>query len=181
VRFVETPLNGAWIVELDLLEDSRGFFARSFCAREFESRGLKPLVAQCNISMNHKKGTLRGMHYQLPPAAETKYIRCTTGAIYDVIVDLRPDSSSFLRHFGVELSAKNRKSLYVPEMFAHGYIALTDDTEIAYQVSEFYSPGFERGIRHDDPALGIEWPLEVAVISDKDASWPAFDAREHTK
>ncbi|HUF74579.1 MAG TPA: dTDP-4-dehydrorhamnose 3,5-epimerase [Gammaproteobacteria bacterium] len=179
MRFVATPLNDAWIVELEPVEDSRGFFARSFSSREFESRGLNPVVAQCNISMNHKKGTLRGMHYQVPPAAETKFVRCTAGAIYDVIIDLRPDSSTYLRHFGVELSAENHRSLYLPRMFAHGYMTLTDNAVFTYQVSEFYAPGFERGIRYDDPAFGIEWPLEVAVISDKDASWPPFDAREH--
>src|SRR3712207_2144495 len=170
--FTETKLKGAFIIDLEHREDNRGFFARTFCAKEFEEHGLKPTVAQCNSSFNHKKGTLRGMHYQVPPAAETKLIRCTQGAIYDVIVDMRPDSPTYLVHIGVELTAENRRALYVPEMFAHGYQALTDGAEVTYQVSEAYTPGTERGLRHDDPALGLSWPLPVSVISPKDAAWP---------
>ena len=171
-----TSLKDAYVIELDLKSDSRGFFARTFCAAEFEERGLKPVVAQANLSYNYKQATLRGMHYQLPPAAETKLIRCTRGAVYDAIIDLRPDSPTYLQHFGIELSADNHKSLYVPEMFAHGYLTLSDNVEVIYQVGEFYSPGSERGIRYDDPAFAIEWPLEVRVISEKDAAWPAFEA-----
>lgn len=178
MKFNPAPLQDVYVVELELREDPRGFFARTFCANEFEQHGLKPVVAQTNLSYNHRKGTLRGMHYQLPPAAETKLIRCTRGAIYDVIIDLRPDSPTYLQHFGVELSADNRKSFYVPEMFAHGYLTLTDDTEIIYQVGEFYSPGHERGIRFNDPHFSIKWPLSIEVISDKDANWPRFAVEE---
>ncbi len=173
MHFVETPLRGAYVLELEERSDDRGFFARTFCQKEFADHGLKPTVAQCNLSFNHKAGTLRGMHYQVPPAAETKLVRCTRGRIYDVIVDLRPESPTYLKHFGVELTEENRKALYVPELFAHGYQALTDGAEVSYQVGEMYTPGSERGIRYDDPALGITWPTEVTVISPKDATWPA--------
>lgn len=174
--FTETKLKGAFIVDVELLADQRGAFARTFCAQEFEQHGLKSTVAQCNLSFNHKAGTIRGMHYQIPPAAETKLVRCTKGAIYDVIVDLRPASPTYRQHIGVELSADNRRALYVPELFAHGYQALTDGAEVVYQVGEFYTPGYERGLRYDDPAFGISWPLSVTVISEKDASWPLFEA-----
>lgn len=175
MRFEPTILSGAFVVTLDIKEDDRGFFARTFCQQEFADHGLKSLVAQCNLSFNHKAGTLRGMHFQVPPAAETKLVRCTRGAVYDVIVDLRPDSPTYLRHVGVELSEHNRTALYVPELFAHGYLTLTDAAEVAYQVGEIYTPGYERGIRYDDPALGIEWVRKVTVISQKDASWPALE------
>ncbi len=175
MKFVETNLQDAHVIELELMQDPRGFFARTFCGREFEKHGLKPTVAQANVSFNHKKGTLRGMHYQVRPAAETKLVRCTSGAIYDVIIDLRPESPSYLQHFGVELSAENRKALYVPELFAHGYITLTDGAEVIYQVGEFYSPGYERGIRYDDPKFAIKWPVPIEVISDKDAKWAPFE------
>lgn len=176
MRFTETPLRGAFVIDLEQLVDERGFFARTFCAGEFEEHGLRPVVVQANLSFNHRSGTLRGMHYQLPPAAETKLVRCTRGAIYDVIVDLRADSSTHMQHFGVELTAENRCALYVPELFAHGYLTLTAEAEVEYQVSEFYTPGQERGMRHDDPALDIEWPVAVRVISEKDAAWPLLDA-----
>lgn len=169
--FRKTKLKGAFIVALKPRTDHRGFFSRTFCAKEFEAHNLKPVVAQCNLSFNYTKGTLRGMHYQLSPATETKFIRCTKGAIYDVIVDMRPESETYLQHIGVELSESNRLALYVPEMFAHGYQALTDNTEIIYQVSEFYTPNRERGLHYDDPALGISWPLPISEISDKDANW----------
>lgn len=174
--FTETKLKGAFIIDLELKSDDRGFFARTFCAKEFEAHGLKPAVSQCNMSFNHKAGTLRGMHYQVAPACETKLVRCTRGAVYDVIIDLRPDSPTYRQHIGVELSADNRRALYVPEMFAHGYQTLTDDAEVVYQVTEFYTPGYERGARYNDPAFGIEWPMPVAVISDKDANWPLVEA-----
>ncbi|RUR84986.1 dTDP-4-dehydrorhamnose 3,5-epimerase [Chlorogloeopsis fritschii PCC 9212] len=170
--FTKTNLKDAYIIDLDEKHDHRGFFARTFCAQEFEAHGLKPTVAQCNLSFNHKKGTLRGMHYQIPPAAETKVIRCIQGAIYDVIIDMRPESPTFLQHIGIELTAENRRALYVPEMFAHGYQALTDGAEVLYQVGEFYTPGYERGLRYDDPFFNIEWPLEVTEISEKDRNWP---------
>ncbi|MGG6241934.1 dTDP-4-dehydrorhamnose 3,5-epimerase [Nodosilinea sp. AN01ver1] len=172
--FEATNLKDAFVIDLEIRSDDRGGFARTFCAKEFEEHGLKPMVAQCNMSFNYKKGTLRGMHYQLAPAAETKLVRCTRGAIYDVIIDIRPDSPTYMQHFGIELTADNRKALYVPELFAHGYQALTDDAEVIYQVGEFYSPGYEQGIRYDDPTFGIEWPIPVTVISEKDAKWPAF-------
>jgi len=173
--FTETKLRGAFIIDLELKEDYRGGFARTFCQNEFEAHGLKPSVAQCNMSFNHKAGTLRGMHYQIPPAAETKLVRCTKGAIYDVIIDLRPDSLSNLEHIGVELTEDNRRALYVPELFAHGYQALTDGAEVVYQVGEFYTPGYERGIKYDDPTFGIQWPQAVTVISEKDGNWPPFE------
>jgi len=176
VIFRETSLHGAFVIELEERSDDRGFFARTFCAREFEEHGLKPTVAQANVSYNHQAGTLRGMHYQVPPAAETKLVRCTRGAVYDVIIDLRPDSPSYLEHFGIELTEHNRLALYVPEMFAHGYLTLSADAEVVYQVGEFYTPGFERGIRYDDPAFAIQWPAPVTLLSPKDESWPAFDA-----
>ena len=176
--FTETRLPGAFVLDLEPREDSRGFFARTFCRNEFEAHGLKPDMVQSNLSYNHHPHTMRGMHYQLPPAAETKLVRCTRGAIYDVIVDLRPGSPTYLQHVGVELTAENRRQLYVPEIFAHGYLTLTPGSEVAYQVGEFYTPGAERGIRWDDPALGIRWPAPIEVISDKDATWPAYAERE---
>ena len=178
MRFIETPLKGAVVIELEEKPDPRGFFARSFCAREMAEHRLRHEVAQCNLSFNHKAGTLRGMHYQVSPATEAKLVRCTRGAIHDVIVDLRPGSPTYLKHFGVELSAENRRALYVPEMFAHGYQALTDGAEVTYQVSQEYTPGCERGLRHDDPALGIRWPMAVTVISEKDAAWPLLSGTE---
>ncbi|MGF1537655.1 MAG: dTDP-4-dehydrorhamnose 3,5-epimerase [Elainellaceae cyanobacterium] len=174
--FTETKLKGAFILDVELKEDYRGGFARAFCAKEFEQHGLKPTVAQCNLSFNFKAGTLRGMHYQIAPACETKLVRCTRGAVYDVIIDLRPDSPTYQQHIGVELSEANRRALYVPEMFAHGYQTLTDDAEVMYQVGEFYTPGCERGARYSDPVFNIEWPLPVSVISDKDSSWPLTEA-----
>ena len=175
MQFVETKLKGAFIVEMEVRGDHRGGFARAFCAQEFEAHGLKSIVAQSNLSFNYKAGTLRGMHYQVAPACETKFIRCIKGAIYDVIVDMRPDSPTYMQHIGVELSAENRRALYIPEMFAHGYQALTDGAEVLYQVGEFYTPGCERGFRYDDPAFGIEWRLPVTEISDKDLAWPPFE------
>jgi dTDP-4-dehydrorhamnose 3,5-epimerase len=176
MRFTETPLKGAFVVELEERVDPRGFFARTYCAREFEQHGMKPVVVQCNLSYNHKQGTMRGMHMQLPPAAETKLVRCTRGEVYDVIIDLREDSPTYLQHFGIHLSQDNRVALYVPEMFAHGYLTLTDGAEVTYQVGEFYTPGYERGLRYDDPAFNIQWPVPIEVISEKDANWPLFSA-----
>jgi dTDP-4-dehydrorhamnose 3,5-epimerase len=174
--FTETKLAGAFIIDLEEKTDHRGLFARTFCAQEFTDHDLKPTVAQCNLSFNHKKGTLRGMHYQLLPAAETKLIRCTQGAIYDVIVDMRPNSPTYLSHIGVELTSENRRALYVPEMFAHGYQTLTDKAEVVYQVGEFYTPGYERGLRYNDPLLEINWPLEVTEISEKDRNWELLES-----
>ncbi len=177
MRFEETKLQGAFIVHLEPKEDDRGFFARSFCQNEFAEHGLKTSIAQANLSFNHKAGTLRGMHFQYPPAAETKLIRCTTGSLYDVIVDLRPESSTFGQHIGVELSAANHVALYVPERFGHGFMTLVDGTEASYQVGEFYTPGKEGGLRFDDPTLGISWPMTPAVMSDKDSGWPTFESQ----
>lgn len=177
MRFTETELSGAYIIDVEPHRDERGFFARGWCQREFEEAGLVARVVQVNISTNERAGTLRGMHYQLQPHAETKLVRCTKGALFDVIIDLRPDSPTFMQWTGVELSAGNYRMLYVPEDFAHGFITLEDGTEATYQVSEFYTPGAERGIRYDDPAFGIEWPRAVDVISDKDRAWPDFDPR----
>ncbi len=176
--FNETKLNGAYIIEIEKREDERGFFARGWCQREFEAHGLTPHMAQANISLSKKKGTLRGMHYQVAPYAEAKLVRCTQGALYDIIIDLRLDSPTYQQWLGVELTADNYKMLYVPEGFAHGFITLEDFTEANYQVSQFYTPGAERGIRYNDPAFGIEWPLEVQVISAKDQSWPDYLGEE---
>lgn len=175
--FVETELEGAFLVELEKREDERGFFARTFCAREFEARALRFPIAQCSISFNHRKGTLRGMHYQAPPEAEVKLVRCTKGAIFDVIVDLREDSETYLRYVVVELSEDNRRSLYIPQMFAHGFQTLADNTEVFYQMDRVYTPGFERGRRYDDPALAIEWPLPPVSVNSRDTNWPLIQPR----
>lgn len=181
MRFTPTPVHGALVVDLEPIGDDRGFFARAFCRREFEEAGVDPEVArsmgvQCNLSTNQRAGTLRGMHYQDESAPEPKLIRCTKGTIWDVIIDMRPDSPTYLEHFGVELSEDNRRQLFVPALCAHGYQALTDDTEIFYMVGAPYTPGAERGLRWDDSAFGIDWPLAVTEISDKDRSWPLFEA-----
>lgn len=176
--FTETKLPGAFILDIERREDSRGFFARVFCQHEFEAHGLKTLIAQANIAYNRKKGTIRGMHFQFPPSAETKLVRCTRGAILDIIVDLRPESPTYLGHIAVELSAENSRALYVPERFAHGYQVLRDETETSYQVGEFYTPGTEGGLLYDDPKLGLTWPLPVSVISDKDQVWKPLSEQE---
>jgi len=173
--FTETKLPGAFIIDLEPRGDARGFFARAFCQQEFAARGLKPTIAQANIASNRQKGTLRGMHFQYPPAAETKLVRCTRGAILDIIVDLRPDSVTYLDHVAVELTADNYRALYVPERFAHGYQVLCDKTDTTYQVGEFYAPACEGGLRYDDPRLQITWPLPISVMSDKDRSWKLLD------
>jgi dTDP-4-dehydrorhamnose 3,5-epimerase len=176
MQFTQTGLKGAYIIDPEPREDARGFFARIFCAREFKEQGLETDFVQCSVSMNRMRGTLRGMHYQLPPASEAKLVRCTAGAIHDVIVDLRRDSRTYLQHFGVDLTAQNRRALYVPEMFAHGFQTLEDDTEIFYQISEFYAPDKSTGVRFDDPKLGILWPLPIAAIADKDRTWPLLQS-----
>ena len=170
--FEETTLKDAYIIQLEVLKDVRGFFARSFCREEFEKYGLNPCVVQCNISFNKNKGTLRGMHYQVAPHEEAKLVRCTRGTIYDAIIDLRSQSPTFKQWFGVKLSADNRDMLYIPEGFAHGYQALEDNTEVFYQVSESYHPESAQGVRWDDPSFGIEWPLGQPTLSTKDSSWP---------
>jgi dTDP-4-dehydrorhamnose 3,5-epimerase len=169
--FTETRLKGAFVIDLERREDGRGFFARTFCQKEFADHGLKPVIAQANAAFNKRKGTLRGMHFQFPPAAESKLVRATRGRILDIIVDLRPESPTFLQHVGVELGADDHRALYVPERFAHGYQALEDATETSYQVGEFYTPSAEGGLSPHDPRLGLRWPLPVTEISDKDAKW----------
>ncbi|RIJ34382.1 dTDP-4-dehydrorhamnose 3,5-epimerase [Pontibacter oryzae] len=173
--FTETKLKGAFIIDVKRLEDERGFFGRSFCQNEFEAHGLSKDVRQTNVSYNKKKGTLRGMHMQLAPNEESKLVRCTRGAIYDVIIDMRPDSETYKQWIGVELTADNYRMLFVPEGFAHGFITLEDNTDVTYQVTEFYTPGAERGIRWNDPAFNIEWPIEPVVISEKDQAHPDFE------
>ncbi len=162
------------MIEPEMHEDDRGFFARTFCRREFEARGLNPQVVQCNVSFNKRKGSLRGMHFQASPYSEAKLVRCTAGSIYDVIIDLRPSSSAFRKHFGIELSARNRKMLYIPEEFAHGFQTLEDDTEVFYQMSQYYSPEHSRGVRWDDPAFGISWPPGERIIIERDRTYPDF-------
>ena len=174
MNFEETRLRGAYLVDLDKREDQRGFFARAFCQHEFGAHNLETQFVQGNVSYNRSAGTLRGLHYQVAPHEEVKLVRCISGAIHDVIVDLRQGSPTVCQWMGVELSARNRRMLYVPRGFAHGYLTLVDDAEVLYLVSEFYTPGAERGLRYDDPALGITWPLPISVISDKDAAWPRF-------
>lgn len=172
MKFTSTALAGVTIIEIEPFTDDRGFFARAFCAREFADHGLTPRVSQANLSYNQRRGTLRGLHYQVAPAQEAKHIRAIRGAAHFAVVDLRPDSPTERQHVTVRLDAVERRSLFVPEGCAVGMQTLEDETELFYQVSEFYTPECERGLRHDDPALGIDWPLPVTVISDKDRSWP---------
>lgn len=172
--FTETPLQGAYLIDVERIEDSRGFFSRSWCQKEFSEYGLETNLVQCNISFNKQKGTLRGMHYQAEPYSEAKLVRCTMGAIYDVIVDLRPSSKTFKKWFGVELTAENRRALFVPVGFAHGFQTLTDSSEVFYQMSEFFYPEYARGVRWDDPAFGIKWHKETLTISERDQSYPDF-------
>jgi dTDP-4-dehydrorhamnose 3,5-epimerase len=182
--FTETKLKGAYIIEPERVEDGRGFFARTFCRKEFESHGLNPHFVQCNISYNKKKGTLRGMHYQAAPYEEAKLVSCISGVLYDVIIDLRQDSPTYCQWIAVELTARssayssqltiNHKMLYIPEGFAHGFMTLMDNTEVFYQMSEFYMPEYARGVRWNDPAFNIHWPIDVVVISDRDKQYPDF-------
>ena len=172
--FSETELPGAFVIDLEKIEDERGFFARAWCQRELRDHGLESRIAQCNMSFNKRKGTLRGMHFQRPPHEEVKLIRCIRGALYDVIIDLRPESAAYKRWIGAELTAENRRMLYVPRGFAHGFQTLEEDTETFYMVSEFYTPGAESGVRWDDPSFGIDWPLRPSEISDKDQQWTDF-------
>ncbi len=172
--FSEAPIHGAYVIDPERLEDERGFFARTWCQHEFETHGLNTAFVQCNISFNSKRETLRGMHYQVAPHAEAKLVRCTAGAIYDVIVDLRPDSRTFCKWFAVELTAENRLMLYIPEGLAHGFLTLQDNTEVFYQISEYHAPECARGVRWNDPAFDIHWPGQVQVISMRDRSYPDF-------
>jgi len=174
MKFAQTELAGAFVVDLEPIEDERGFFARSFCVEEFTRHGLDPLVQQCNVSFNRLKGTLRGMHSHVHPFEEAKLVRCTRGGIFDVIIDMRPGSATYKRHVGVELTAENRRALFVPEGFFHGFLTLDDNTEVFYQMSRVFVPGKAIGIRWNDPAFGIVWPGEVRAISEKDRSYPDF-------
>jgi dTDP-4-dehydrorhamnose 3,5-epimerase len=172
-----TPLVGAYLIEPEPVSDERGFFARTWCRNEFAGKGLNPNLFQCNISYNKVQGTLRGMHYQKAPYEEAKLVRCTQGAVYDVIIDLRSGSNTFTQWFGVELTAENRKALYVPEGFAHGFITLKDDTEVLYQMSEFFHAECAVGVRWNDPVFAIQWPIDVKVISKRDLAYSAFAAQ----
>jgi dTDP-4-dehydrorhamnose 3,5-epimerase len=174
MNFAPTIFPDAWLIEPQRFEDDRGFFARTWCRRDFELRCLDTDVAQCGIAFNIHKGTLRGMHFQAPPHEEVKLVRCTMGVIYDVILDLRPHSPTYLRHQGFELSADNRHELYIPRGFAHGYLTLSDRAEVAYQMSQFYHPDAGRGVRWNDPAFAIQWPAMVNVINERDANYPDF-------
>lgn len=174
--FTETKLAGAYIIEPERLDDERGFFARTWCRRELEEHGLNSQLVQCNISFNKRRGTLRGMHYQVAPSAEAKLLRCTAGAIYDVIIDLRPESPTFMHHVAVMLSSDNRKMLYVPEGFAHGFQTLEDNTEVFYQMSEFHAPDCSRGVRWNDPSFGIQWPDDKRTIIERDQNYSDFVA-----
>ncbi len=172
--FSELGLKGAFLVEVKKIEDDRGFFGRAWCANEFKQNGLNPAFVQLNTSFSHKKGTIRGMHYQVDPYQEVKFIRCTRGRIFDVIIDLRPDSPTFMKWVGNELSADNYRMVYVPENFAHGFVTMEDNSEVYYPVSQFYTPGAERGLRWNDPAFKIKWPVEISMVSDKDQSHKDF-------
>ena len=172
MKFEPTPLDGAWVVGMEPIRDERGCFSRTFCLREFEEHGIGINMVQCNLSLNHKTGTLRGMHYQQEPAAEAKLVRCSRGAMYDVIIDLRPGSPTHLRYFGLELTQKNMKALFVPHGFAHGFLTLDEQTEVVYMMSEPYMPEYACGVRYNDPALAIEWPAPIRVVSEKDQNWP---------
>jgi len=174
LKFTETPLRGAFLIDLEPRSDDRGFFSRAFCVREFEAHGLESRVVQANLSRNVKRGTVRGMHYQRAPFEEVKMVRCVAGAIYDAIIDLRKDSPTYLRWFGVELTRDEGRMLYVPGGFAHGYQALTDDSEVLYLVSQFYTPDHEAAIRYNDPRFGIPWPIHDVLVSPKDAAHPDF-------
>jgi len=179
MQYTATPLKDAYLIDLDKKGDDRGFFARAFCVREFSQQGLATQFCQINNSLSAHKGTLRGMHYQQAPMAETKIVRCVRGALFDMILDLRPDSATFGQSFGVELNADNRRMMYIPKGFAHGFLTLVDDTEAFYLVDEFYSPEHERGIRFDDPKFNLQWPETPTVVSEKDRSHQDFDRLWH--
>jgi dTDP-4-dehydrorhamnose 3,5-epimerase len=178
VIFTESPLAGAYLLDLERLTDDRGFFARVYCGEEFAARGLGPDLRQCSVSYNARRGTLRGMHYQAAPHEEHKLVRCTSGAIFDVIVDIRGSSPTYRCWFGAELSGENRRALFIPPGFAHGFVSLTDDTEVYYMISVAHAPHFSRGFRWNDPAFGIEWPLLPVVISSRDAAYPLLDPQD---
>ena len=174
MKFEPAPLPGAFVITPERLHDERGYFARSFCRRDFEEHGLNPNVAQCNLSLSIRRGTLRGMHFQLPPHQEAKLVRCVAGALHDVIIDLRPASPTFRKHFGLRLDPSEDRMLYVPEGFAHGFLTLEDSTSVFYQISEPYEPASASGVRWNDPAFGIEWPFEPLVMAERDRTYPDF-------
>jgi dTDP-4-dehydrorhamnose 3,5-epimerase len=176
--FTETKLKGAFVIDLDRKEDARGFFARAFCQEEFKAHNLKATIVQLNVAHNRRKGTVRGMHFQFPPVAESKLVRCTRGVILDIIVDLRPESPTYLQHVSVELNENNQRALYVPERFAHGYQTLRDDTDTSYCVGEFYAPHAESGLLYSEPRLALKWPLPVSVVSGKDQKFRSLDEVE---
>ncbi len=176
MKFTPLFLAGAFVIEPEPIADERGFFARTFCSEEFAAHGLDPSLVQCSISFNRRKGTLRGMHYQTKPHEEVKLVRCTMGAIYDVIVDLRLESSTFKRWVGVELSAENRKAIYIPKGFAHGFLTLADESEVTYHMSEFFHAECAAGVRWNDAAFAIDWPNEIKVMSERDKNYPEFNA-----
>jgi dTDP-4-dehydrorhamnose 3,5-epimerase len=179
--FIETKLKGAFIIEIQKLEDERGFFARSWCQQEFLEHGLNPRLVQCDISFNKKRGTLRGMHFQLPPFTEAKLVRCTRGSLYDVIIDIRPGSETFLQWLAEDLSSENYRMLYVPEGFAHGFLTLENNTEVFYQMSQFYNSESARGIRWNDPLFGVDWPIPVDIISNNDQNYKDSNPRDFTQ
>ena len=179
MKFLKTPIEGAHVIELERREDQRGFLARLFCERDFTAAGLEGRFVQINNSTSLRKGIVRGLHYQAPPHAEVKVMRVIRGAVFDVIVDVRRGSPTFGRWFGAELTAENRRMMYSPRGFAHGFLSLTDDVEVIYMASAFYAPGFERGVRFDDPKVGVEWPIRPSEVSDKDRSWPDLDPAVH--
>jgi dTDP-4-dehydrorhamnose 3,5-epimerase len=174
VIFIPTELPGAFVIDMERREDDRGFFARNWCRREFEAAGLNPDLVQCNVSFNRRRRTLRGMHWQSAPHAEAKLIRCTRGAIWDAIIDLRPNSPTYTRHFGIELTAESGSALYVPEGMAHGFMTLEDNCEVSYQMSAYYEPEAARGVRWNDPAFAIDWPLGDPILHPRDAEYPDF-------
>jgi len=180
MRFTETEIAGVVIVDLEPVEDDRGWFARSYCRDEFLAHGLDPTIVQCNVSVNRHSGTIRGMHYQIGAHAETKLVRCVRGTVHDIVVDLRPDSATLLEHVAVELSGATHRALYIPTGFAHGFQTLVDDTEVEYSMGTSYEKEAGRGVRFDDPALGLRWPRPVTTVSDRDASWPDVEGRTRT-
>ncbi len=175
MKFKSTPVAGSWVISLDRIGDDRGHFARAYCHKEFETQGIRASFVQSNTSFSREAGTLRGLHYQTAPAEEAKLVRCIRGAIFDAIFDMRPNSPTYLQSFGIELTAENTKMLYVPEGCAHGYLTMIPDSEAFYMSSAFYTPECERGVRYDDPAVGIDWPVPVNVVSEKDGRWPLLN------
>jgi dTDP-4-dehydrorhamnose 3,5-epimerase len=176
--FIETALKGAYQIDIQPRADDRGFFARAFCRKEFETQGLLPAIAQANLAVTFHKGTMRGMHFQFPPAAEAKVVRCTRGAVLDVMIDLRPESPTYLQSVVMELTEDNHRALYIPERFAHGYQTLQDSSEITYHATEFYTPSTAAGLRYNDPRLALSWPEPITAVSDQDRNWPLLDQQE---